>query len=108
MYYQGDIIEVSFDPSRGHEAEKTLPAVVLGCNRFNQMSNVSIVAPITSTDNKYPLHIAIAPQNAVHGYICLEHLASLDLSARKCQTLGSLDPLTMTQVLDALGAIFDI
>ena len=57
IYDQGDIIEVSFDPSIGHEPQKKRPAVVVSTYDFNMRSSLTFVAPITSTFNKYPLHV---------------------------------------------------
>jgi len=108
MYYQGDIVEVSFNPSVGHEAQKKRPALVLGCDRFNHMSSLQIVAPITSIDNRYPLHVEIEPGNVVQGFVCLEQMSALDLYSRNCETLGSIDQATMTRVLDVIRSVFDL
>jgi len=108
MYYQGDIVEVSFGPSAGHEAQKKRPALVLGCDRFNHMSGLQIVAPITSIDNRYPLHVEIEPGNAAQGFVCLEQMSALDLYSRQGTTLGSMDQATMTRVLDIIRSIFDV
>jgi mRNA interferase MazF len=107
-YSQGSIIEVSFDPSLGHEPQKTRPALVLSVEKVNLMSSLTVVAPITTNNNKYPLHIEISPRNDVRGFICIEQMAAIDLSARKHSRLGELDPETMAYVLDAVGAIFGI
>ena len=107
-YDQGTIIAVSFDPSKGHEPQKTRPALVLGTDEFNQMSSLTIVAPITSVNNRYPLHVEMKPGNAAQGFICLEQMAALDLTARKCEECGQLDRETMSQVLDIVAAIFGV
>ena len=108
MYCQGDIVEVSFSPSVGHETQKKRPALVLGCDRFSHMSNLQIIAPITSVDNKYPLHVEIKPGNVVQGFVCLEQMSALNLYNRQGTTLGSMDQATMTRVLDIIRSIFDI
>ena len=108
MYYQGDVVEVSFAGSLGHEAKRKRPAVVIGCNRFNAMSSLCVVVPVTTTDNRYPLHIRIEPGNVIEGFVCIEQLVSLDLRYRGYEVLGSLDENTMRNILDAIGAVFDI
>ncbi|GHT78472.1 endoribonuclease ChpB [Actinomycetota bacterium] len=107
-YPQGSIVEVSFDPSLGHEPQKTRPAVVLSVEKVNLMSSLTVVAPITTNNNRYPLHIEIAPDNAAEGFVCIEQIAAIDLSARKHNRLGELDSETMAYVLDAVGAVFGI
>jgi hypothetical protein len=48
---RGEIFLVEFDPTRGHEIQKTRPALVIQNDFGNRYSQVTIVAAITS---KYP------------------------------------------------------
>lgn len=112
MFNQGDLIEVNFNPTVGHEPQKNRPALIVSEGYFNNvLSSLTVVCPITSTDNGHPLHIAIKEGNAVEGHVCVEAIRAIDLddprrSAR--QLNASLDRETMAMVLEALGAIFGI
>lgn len=112
LFEQGDIIEVNFNPTVGHEPQKRRPALVVSVGYFNNIvSSLTVVCPITTTVNKHPLHIELAPGNAVSGCICVEQIRAIDLNnpARDAKSLGSsIDQKTMASVLDAIGAIFDI
>lgn len=107
---QGDLIEVGFDPTVGHEPQKRRPALVVSDGYFNNvLSSLVVVCPITSVSNGHPLHVEIAGGNVVRGCVCLEQLRALDLEARGARPLGdSLDERTMSRVLDGLGAMFGI
>ncbi len=105
---QGAIIEVSFDPTVGHEPQKRRPAVVVSTDGCNRMSSLTFVAPITSTDNGYPLHVRITSNVDVQGCICVEQTRSIDLSARPCEIVGRLNEDDMAEVMACLGAIFGI
>jgi mRNA interferase MazF len=109
---QGDLIEVCFDPTVGHEPRKRRPALVVSDGFFNNvLSSLTVVCPITSTSNGHPLHVEVAPGNAVEGCVCLEALRAIDLEDphRGTRHLGaSLDEATMGRVLDGIGAIFGI
>lgn len=107
-YEQGDLIEVGFDPTVGHEPQKRRPALVVSDGFFNNaLSSLVVVCPITSTRNGHPLHVEIAEGNVVGGCVCLEQIRALDLAARGARHLGgTLDPRTMARVLDGLGAMF--
>ncbi|MDR2108539.1 MAG: type II toxin-antitoxin system PemK/MazF family toxin [Coriobacteriales bacterium] len=107
-YSRGDIIEVNFDPSLGHEPQKRRPALVVSDDEFNRISSLTFLAPITSTINDYPLHVTLPANAVVHGAICLEQTRSLDLRARKHQLLGALDDQSMVAVLERIGAVFGI
>ncbi len=112
LYEQGDIIEVDFNPTVGHEPQKRRPALVVSVGYFNNVvSSLTVVCPITSTVNGHPLHIEIAEGNVAAGCVCVEQIRAIDLNdpRRRVKHLGgSLDCETMAAVLDAIGAIFDI
>ena len=69
----------------------------------------TFVSPITSTVNKYPLHLRIDVEDAdIRGCVCVEQTRALDLSARPCSKLGELDVDSMNEVLNLLGSVFGI
>ncbi len=109
---QGDIIEVNFNPTAGHKTQKRRPALVVSVGYFNNfVSSLTVVCPITSSVNGHPLHIELASGNAVVGCVCVEQMRAIDLGdpARDARPLGSsVDPATMSLVLDAIGAVFGI
>ena len=105
---QGDIIEVSFNPTLGHEPKKTRPALVVSTDKFNLASSLTVVLPITSIDNKYPLHIKITSDVEIDGYVCVEQLRLLNLSCRRYKTIGALSKDDMAEVLERIGAVFGI
>jgi len=110
LYNQGDFVMVNFDPTTGHEPKKRRPALVVSTDSFNNvLSSLTVVCPVTSVDNGYPLHIKIADANCVSGFVCVEQLRSVDLRRRDALRLDEpIDMDTMTKVLDAIAAIFNI
>ena len=109
IFNQGDIIEVNFNPTLGHETAKRCPALVVSTDDFNLRSSMTFVAPITSIDNGYPLHVRISDEGAgVRGCVCVEQTRSLDLSALPCQKVGELSVDDMNEVLNLIGAVFGI
>jgi len=61
--HRGEIYIVDFDPSRGHEIQKTRPAVIIQNDIGNRYSPVTIVAAITSklSPKPFPVEVAVAP-----------------------------------------------
>lgn len=109
IFSQGDIIDVSFDPSLGHEPAKRRPGVVVSTDGFNMHSSMTFVAPITSTRNAYPLHLPIEVEEAdVYGCVCVEQTRAMDLSVRPCRKLGELRVDDMNALLNILGSVFGI
>lgn len=111
-FEQGDIIEVNFDPTFGHEPMKRRPALVVSEGYFNNvLSSLVVVCPITTTVNGHPLHVEINSGNAVNGCVCIEAMRAMDLESPKCETKhlnSQLDRETMSRVLEAIGAVFNI
>ena len=90
MVKQGMIIKLNFNPQIGHEQSGYRLAVVISNNVFNNKAKLAIVCPITNTDNKFPLHIALDERTKTKGVILCEHLKSLDLSKRKYEFIENL------------------
>lgn len=109
IFSQGDVIEVSFDPSFGHEPAKRRPGLVVSTDAFNMRASMTFVAPITSTRNEYPLHLPIEIEDSdIYGCVCVEQTRAMDLAARPCRKLGELGVDDMNEVLNLLGSVFGI
>lgn len=100
---QGDIINLNFDPSKQHEPAGRHYALVLSPWEVNRMCALTLLAPITSRDNGYPLHVPIAEGNPVHGFVQCEAIRSVDLGARsregKVEVVGEIDDNTLADTL---------
>ena len=107
-FLQGDVVEVSFDPSLGHEQRKARPAVVVSADDLNLRCSVAVVVPITSAYNGYPFHVRFDDRDEFYGFACVEQMRSLDLSARRARHIGMLSEREMSEILDLVGAVFGI
>ena len=83
MVTKGDIIELNFDPQKGHEQAGFRPALVISNAFFNSRTNFAIVVPITNTKKNFPLHIPLDDRTKTTGFLLCEHIKSVDLSARE-------------------------
>lgn len=103
VFEHGDVIYLNFDPSHGHEPATWHYAVVISPFEVNSRCALTLVAPITSRDNGYPLHVRISDLNEVSGFVQVEGLRSLDLAWHAARgllkTAGSLDDDTMERVM---------
>ena len=104
---QGDIIEIDFNPSVGHEPAKTRPAVVVSVYGFNSRSSLTCIVPITSKRHDYPLHIEIEAEG-VHGWACVEALRTVDVDHRGYRLVGYAGDAAMKSIMSAIRGIFDL
>lgn len=108
MVNQGDIIKVNFNPQKGHEQAGYRPAVVVSNDVFNQKTNMTIVCPITNTNNKYPLHVPLDNRTTTTGVVLCEHVRTLDLNSRPNIFVEKLPDDLLEKVIDIVSAEFQI
>ena len=104
---RGEIYLTALDPTVGQEIQKTRPALVIQNDISNRVSNVTIVAPITSTVRfpLNPVHVLLtADQNtglSVVSIALLNQVRAVDRS-RLVKRLGKVDARTLEQVDEAI------
>jgi len=104
---RGEIHLVSFDPTVGHEIQKTRPALIIQNDIGNQYSPLTIVAAITSKVSRvpYPVEVVTEPTQAnglsVRPAIRLAQIRTVDRQ-RLVRRLGATDGPTMRKVDVAL------
>lgn len=108
MVKQGDIIIINFSPQQGHEQAGKRPAVVVSNNFFNAKSNMTLVCPITNTNNSYPLHIPLDERTRTKGVILCEHIKALDITARQYKIVERLPIDILEEVIDIIYAEIEI
>ena len=102
MVKQGTIIKVNFNPQKGHEQAGYRPALVISNDVFNQKTNLTIVCPITNTNNNFPLHIPLDERTKTTGVILCEHIKSLDLKTRNYEVVENLPNDILENVIDII------
>ena len=107
IYSQGDIVEVDFDPTKGHEPQKRRPAVVVSSYDFNRSNSMAIVCPITSNMRPFFLHEELPSGSCVEGTVVMEQVRAIDLDARPTRLLGRLDRKTLRRILVCVRSFFD-
>lgn len=109
---RGEIYLVEFDPARGHEIQKTRPALIIQNDIGNRYSPITIVAAITSKFNTPPhptdviveqIHSGLSLRSAV----AVNQIRSVD-RRRLVRRLGRLDDTAMSQVDQALRISLDL
>ena len=104
---RGEIYLVSFDPTVGHEIQKTRPAVIIQNDVSNQHSPITIVAAITSQFHEPPHPREVPLKSGTKtgldkpSAVILNQIRSVD-SLRLVKRLGTVDAVTMRKVDDAI------
>lgn len=105
-FSQGDIVLVDFAPTRDHEPQHKRPALVVSNNDFNLSTSMTIVCPITSTENSFFLHEPLPLGLKVKGSVVMEQARAIDLTARDAQLLDTLGTEHLEPLLICLRTFF--
>jgi len=95
---------VSLDPTQGSEIRKTRPALVVSPDEPNQYLRTVIIAPLTSTERRYPTRVSIKFQEK-RGQVALDQIRSVD-QQRLVRKLGSASAKTAQGVSAVLVEMF--
>lgn len=71
-FKQGDFVIINFDPSVGQEILKRRPGLVVSSNKYNMVSHLIIVAPITSSVKNIPTRFNVVRYEVVPEYFSLK------------------------------------
>jgi mRNA interferase MazF len=104
MVRQGDIIKISFNPQEGHEQAGYGPAVVVSNDFFNRRCSMTLLCPITDTNNKFPLHVPLDDRTETTGVVLCEQIRSMDLNARQYNHIERIPDDLMETIINIITA----
>lgn len=110
VFEQGDIVEFDFAPSVGHEPRGRRPGLVVSSFDFNVSTSMTLVCPITTRANYFPLHLDLPelPDADAYGKVALEQVRAYDLDARNPEIVAHVDDgRFMGDVLSILRSFYD-
>src|SRR5256884_139183 len=105
---RGEIFLTALDPTLGHEIQKTRPALIIQNNLSNRLTEMTIVAPITSTVRfpLNPVHVLLAADQAtglsVVSVAVFNQIWAVD-KLRLVKRLGTVDEETLHRVDEAIS-----
>lgn len=102
---RGDVIWLTFTPHVGHEQAGRRPAVVLSPTTYNGKVGLALVCPVTSQVKGYPFEVTIPGGLPVAGVVLSDQIKSLDWRRRRAERICALPALTVTEILQTLGAL---
>jgi mRNA interferase MazF len=103
----GDIVWLDFDSQAGRERAKRRPALVVTEQSYNRASGLVIVCPLTSRRKPYPFALPV-DIDKIEGAVLVDHVKSMDWSARKAVFHSKADPALLAKVRGYLGVLLGI
>jgi mRNA interferase MazF len=105
--HAGDIVWLDFDPQAGREQAKRRPALVITDQPYNRASGLVVVCPLTSRRKPYPFALPTT-LDKVEGAVLVDHLKSLDWTARNATFHSKADAALLSKVRGYLGVLLGI
>jgi len=90
---QYTIVLVNLDPTIGSEIKKTRPCVIISPNEMNRYLNTIVIAPMTTTQKKYPTRILVE-HNKKKGMIAMDQIRTVDTK----RIIKIFDKLTLSEI----------
>ena len=108
---RGDIYLVSLDPTAGHEQQGRPPVLVISPGKFNRLTGVPIVLPVTTGGGFARMAgFAVSLTGAgtqTTGIVRCDQPRALDLRARGGKRLEAVPDHIVGEVLGKVGPLFE-
>lgn len=107
VFEQGDIIWLNFTPQAGHEQMGRRPAIVISRTMFNRTNSMTMVCPITHTNRRSPLHVALDERTKTDGFILCDQCRMMDIAARNAEFIEPAPDDILAEVIDIIIGIIE-
>ncbi|HWP25688.1 MAG TPA: type II toxin-antitoxin system PemK/MazF family toxin [Xanthobacteraceae bacterium] len=108
---RGDIYLVSLDPTAGHEQQGKRPVLVVSPGKFNRLTGVPVVLPITTgAAFARTAGFAVSLMGTglqTTGVVRCDQPRALDLKARGAKKLETVPETIIDEVLSKVGPLFE-
>jgi mRNA interferase MazF len=104
---RGDIVKFNFEPTLGREQAGYRPAVIITKKKFNQVTRLALVCPITSQVKGFNLEILLPDGLKTKGVILAFQLKIIDWKERQVSFLEVLPKDSLEEVLGMIQALID-
>ncbi len=106
----GDVYLLPLDPTMGHEQNGFRPVVIISCSKFNEITRLPVVCPITTGGDfakRRGFSVEITGTESVHGVVRCDQVRSMDIYARQGKKIDQLPSKIMDEILAKVATIFE-
>ena len=104
MVNRFDVFLVNLDSTPTDAAKNTRPGVVVSPDEMNRNVDHVLIAPLATTNAKYPTRVAVEFLNSERSVI-LDQLRTVD-KARLVKKIGSIAEPAQTAIIERLAELF--
>ncbi len=98
-------MKLSFDPQEGHEQAGYRPAIILSPARYNNLSSLALMCPITNQSKGFLFEVQLVEEMTTSGVILSEQVKSFDWRARRVKFVEKAPGELIEEVLARLETL---
>jgi mRNA interferase MazF len=96
---RGDIVKLNFSPQEGHEQAGYRPALILSPARYNKLSSLALMCPITNQSKGWRFEVELAEEMQTTGVILSDQVKSFDWRSRQVKFVERVPDKLVQEVL---------
>jgi len=104
MVNRFDVFLVNLDETPSSDPKNTRPAVIISPDELNRNVETVIIAPIASTNAKYPTRVSVDFLSSER-YVILDQIRTVD-KVRLVKKIGDIDSDAKRALIEKLGELF--
>ena len=105
---RGDIVKLNFIPQEGHEQAGYRPALILSPARYNKISSLALMCPITSQSKGWRFEVELGEQLQTNGVILSDQVKSFDWRGRQVKFIERATDELVEEVLAKIDTLLNI
>ncbi len=102
---RGDIVKLSFDPQEGHEQAGYRPAIILSPAKYNTLSSLALMCPITNQSKGFLFEVRLVEEMITAGVILSDQVKSFDWRSRRVKFVEKAPNELIDEVLAKLETL---
>ena len=103
---RGDMVWLEFSPTKGHEIQKTRPAIALSPKSYHKKTDLGLFVPITSQEKGYPFEVKITFGD-IQGVVLCDQVRSIDWQARKASFICALPESVVNEIMAKMMTLLE-
>ncbi len=102
---RGDIVKLNFSPQEGHEQAGYRPALILSPSRYNKLSSLALMCPITNQSKGFRFEVALIEEMQTTGVVLSDQVKSFDWRARQVKFIERVPEELVEEVLSKIETL---
>jgi len=102
---RGDIVKLSFDSQEGHEQAGYRPAIILSPVKYNRLSSLALMCPITNQSKGFLFEVQLVEGMITSGVVLSDQVKSFDWCARRVKFIEKAPNELVADVLAKLETL---